>query len=87
MVLAARSKACYRCYQNGDNLTANTVPEGLEHKTLLRVYAEDPLESIVSAVGERGRCYWPIRTFTEINVALVAGSDWPEEKFFAPALR
>ena len=34
-------------------------------------------ESIVSAVGERGRCYWPIRTFTEMDVALLAGSDWP----------
>ncbi|MGD9603162.1 MAG: amidohydrolase [Gammaproteobacteria bacterium] len=34
-------------------------------------------DSIVGAVGERGRHYWPIRTLAEAGVALLAGSDWP----------
>ncbi len=35
------------------------------------------IDSIVSAIGERGRRYWPIRDLLESGAPLLAGSDWP----------
>jgi len=35
------------------------------------------VRSIISAVGERGRSYWPTRTLLESGATLLAGSDWP----------
>lgn len=33
--------------------------------------------SIVNAVGDRGRYYWPVRDYLESGTTLLAGSDWP----------
>lgn len=35
------------------------------------------IDSIVSAVGERGRRYWPIRDMLDAGTPMLVGSDWP----------
>ncbi|MGR8919368.1 MAG: amidohydrolase [Gammaproteobacteria bacterium] len=40
-------------------------------------YPAPIMESIVRAVGERGRRYFPVRTLDESGAPLLAGSDWP----------
>lgn len=35
------------------------------------------IDSIVNAVGERGKQYWPIRDLLDSGAPIAAGSDWP----------
>ena len=35
------------------------------------------IQSIIGAVGERGRQYWPTRSLLESGAPLLVGSDWP----------
>lgn len=35
------------------------------------------IQSIIGAVGERGRRYWPTRSLLEAGATLLVGSDWP----------
>lgn len=35
------------------------------------------VRSIISAVGDRGRSYWPTRSLLDSGATLLAGSDWP----------
>ena len=35
------------------------------------------IDSIVSAVGPRGKYYWPIKALLDANAPILAGSDWP----------
>ncbi|MEM7467605.1 MAG: amidohydrolase [Pseudomonadota bacterium] len=34
-------------------------------------------DSVVNALGERGRQYWPIRDLLDTNAPVLTGSDWP----------
>ncbi len=40
-------------------------------------YPSPIINSVINAVGERGRFYWPIRTLIDAGINLLAGSDWP----------
>ncbi len=40
-------------------------------------YPSPIVQSIRSAIGERGERYWPIRDLLEAGAPLLAGSDWP----------
>jgi len=35
------------------------------------------IDSIVSAMGERGQRYWPIKSLLDSGAQVIAGSDWP----------
>lgn len=35
------------------------------------------IQSVLDAVGERGKYYWPIRDLIKADAPLLAGSDWP----------
>ncbi len=35
------------------------------------------IDSVIGAVGERGKRYWPTRDLLDHGVAILAGSDWP----------
>jgi predicted amidohydrolase YtcJ len=40
-------------------------------------YPSPITDSIISAIGDRGRRYWPLRMFLDEGIEVVAGSDWP----------
>lgn len=40
-------------------------------------YPSPITDSIISAVGERGKHYWPVRSLLEAGAPVIAGSDWP----------
>ena len=35
------------------------------------------IDAVISAVGERGKEYWPVRDLLDANAPVLAGSDWP----------
>ncbi len=42
------------------------------------IFAPSPIiDSVVGAVGERGRQYWPTRALLESSAPMLLGSDWP----------
>jgi predicted amidohydrolase YtcJ len=40
-------------------------------------YPSPITDSIISAVGERGKHYWPVKNLLEAGAQVIAGSDWP----------
>lgn len=40
-------------------------------------YPSPIIQSVIDAVGERGRHYWPTRTLINAGATIAAGSDWP----------
>ncbi len=40
-------------------------------------YPSPIIDAVISAVGERGKRYWPMRTLVASRAPLAAGSDWP----------
>ncbi len=40
-------------------------------------YPSPIIDAVLSAVGERGRHYWPVRALEDLHTPLAAGSDWP----------
>jgi predicted amidohydrolase YtcJ len=35
------------------------------------------IDAVISAVGERGKQYWPVRDLLDAGAPVLAGSDWP----------
>ena len=52
----------------------NAVPEISPYIWFPSAKVIDP---ILSAVGERGKRYWPVKSLLEAGAEVVAGSDWP----------
>ena len=52
----------------------NAVPEISPYIWFPSVKVIDP---IISAVGERGKRYWPVKSLLEAGAEVAAGSDWP----------
>jgi predicted amidohydrolase YtcJ len=40
-------------------------------------YPSPIIDSIIGALGERGRHYWPVKSLLDAGAHVVAGSDWP----------
>ncbi len=40
-------------------------------------YPSPIIDSIISALGERGRRYWPVKDLLDAGAIVIAGSDWP----------
>ena len=83
----------YARKQNGDSGLVHEIahggfihPDDYERMIKFNVAADQSpaiwfpspiIESIVSAIGERGNRYWPVKTLLEKNIRVTAGSDWP----------